>query len=384
MLLALVGAMAGMPTAWAQSEEGAAQGEAPLAALSNEAALASAQQDIRRYEQELGRLSGREQGILGELQQLRADLRLRESQYREVELRTAEVERRVAEGQARLETLEAQQAERRNYLATRLDQLYREGRDREVRRLLSAADAESRRSGRAYAGWLNRRDAAVLETYNREAQVVVDEQAKLEQIQAQLGDLRQELGTARTALRRSEAERSRALAAVRSDRRRRQDALAELRSAADELEQLIAGVDVSDVQLDMRKFRGLLDWPADGKVLSGFGTQIHPRFRTKVPHPGLDIEGRLGDDVRSVFDGTVRYAAWMRGYGLTLIVDHGGGLLSIYAHASILLAQQGQKVQRGQRIAKVGDSGSLEGAFLYFELRDGGKAVDPLRWLKPR
>ncbi len=137
-------------------------------------------------------------------------------------------------------------------------------------------------------------------------------------------------------------------------------------------------------ELDILQFRGLLDWPAEGEVSAGFGTFIHPRFKTKVPHPGLDIEGRNGDDIRSVFDGRVVFASWMRGYGLTAILEHGGGLLSIYAHASALLVEPGEEVLRGQLLGTIGDTGSLRGPFLYFELRRDGRPIDPAEWLRPR
>ncbi len=74
----------------------------------------------------------------------------------------------------------------------------------------------------------------------------------------------------------------------------------------------------------------------------------------------------------------------MRGYGLTVIVDHGGGLLSIAAHASVLMVEQGETVRRGRSLAKIGESGSLRGPFLYFELRHEGRPVDPEEWLRPR
>ena len=78
------------------------------------------------------------------------------------------------------------------------------------------------------------------------------------------------------------------------------------------------------------------------------------------------------------------FSDWMRGYGLTVIVDHGGGMLSIYAHASVLLVQQGQQVRRGQLLGKVGDTGSLRGPLLYFELRRDGEPIDPKAWIRAR
>jgi septal ring factor EnvC (AmiA/AmiB activator) len=111
---------------------------------------------------------------------------------------------------------------------------------------------------------------------------------------------------------------------------------------------------------------------------------VHPRFKTTVPHPGWDIEAPEGSPFRSVFDGRVAYAAPLHGYGLTVVVDHGQGVASVYAHAAALVVAAGENVARGQELGRVGDSGSLRGTYLYFELREGGKPSDPGRWLRPR
>jgi murein DD-endopeptidase MepM/ murein hydrolase activator NlpD len=128
----------------------------------------------------------------------------------------------------------------------------------------------------------------------------------------------------------------------------------------------------------------VLEWPTSGRLRSGFGTVVHPEFKTKVPHPGWDIEAEFGAEIVSIFDGRVVFADWMRGYGLTAIVDHGGGLLSIYAHASVLVVERGARVSRRQQLGSVGDTGSLSGPFLYFEMRVDGEPTDPEPWLLRR
>jgi murein DD-endopeptidase MepM/ murein hydrolase activator NlpD len=134
----------------------------------------------------------------------------------------------------------------------------------------------------------------------------------------------------------------------------------------------------------VKAFRGLLDWPAEGSVTAGFGPMVHPRFKTTVPHPGLDIDAPEGSPFRAVFDGKVAYAAALHGYGLTVVVDHGQGVASVYAHAGVLEVAVGDAVARGQELGRVGDSGSLRGPYLYFELREGGKPCDPRGWLRAR
>ena len=91
----------------------------------------------------------------------------------------------------------------------------------------------------------------------------------------------------------------------------------------------------------------------------------------------------LGQQIQVVHDGTVLYADWFRGYGKLIIVDHGEEFYSLYAHASDLLVQVGDAVRVGQLIARVGETGSLEGPQLYFEVRYRGEPQDPLAWLSP-
>jgi murein DD-endopeptidase MepM/ murein hydrolase activator NlpD len=162
--------------------------------------------------------------------------------------------------------------------------------------------------------------------------------------------------------------------------------LSELEAAAKNLGRIVESFEdaPAHVGLDVRKFRGLLDWPAEGVVSAKFGTVVHPRFKTQVPHPGLDIEAPDGQPFRTIFDGRVAYASPLNGYGLTVVVDHGNGVVSIYAHAAVLLVEVGENVVRDQELGRVGDSGSLRGPYLYFEMREAGKPVDPSSWLRRR
>ena len=121
-----------------------------------------------------------------------------------------------------------------------------------------------------------------------------------------------------------------------------------------------------------------------GMLASTFGRQEHPRFHTVTFNRGIEITAPQGRDIVAVAEGTVIYADWFKGYGRLIILDHGSGYFTLYAHASDILIKTGDAVSGGQVIAKVGDSGSLEGPQLYFELRHKGKPQDPLTWLRSR
>jgi septal ring factor EnvC (AmiA/AmiB activator) len=123
---------------------------------------------------------------------------------------------------------------------------------------------------------------------------------------------------------------------------------------------------------------GGLGWPLSGTLLAGYGARL-PDGGTSS---GLLIAAPAGTAVKAVANGKVVFGDWMNGYGLILIVDHGNGTMSLYAHNEALLRDTGDDVRRGDPVASVGSSGSSGAPALYFELRRNGKAVDPRSWLQ--
>jgi murein DD-endopeptidase MepM/ murein hydrolase activator NlpD len=116
---------------------------------------------------------------------------------------------------------------------------------------------------------------------------------------------------------------------------------------------------------------------ATGRVSSEYGLRRLSDDAAPRMHDGLDIAAPSGTPIQSALGGTVRHAGWIKGYGNTVIVDHGGGRSTLYAHASELLVESGTQVTRGQEIARVGSTGHSTGPHLHFEVREDGKTVDP-------
>jgi septal ring factor EnvC (AmiA/AmiB activator) len=123
---------------------------------------------------------------------------------------------------------------------------------------------------------------------------------------------------------------------------------------------------------------GGLGWPASGELLARYGGRL-PDGRSSS---GVLIGAPAGTVVSAVADGTVVFSEWMTGYGLILIVDHGNGYMSLYAHNDTLLRDAGDRVRRGDAVARVGSSGGHGRPALYFELRRNGQPVDPSTWLQ--
>ena len=128
--------------------------------------------------------------------------------------------------------------------------------------------------------------------------------------------------------------------------------------------------------------KGRLSMPAKGEIVGSFGRHKHPQFNSYTVSNGISIAAPQGADVHSVYDGQVIFADYFKGYGNMVIVDHGGGFFSLYAHAARIVKKVGANVARNEVVATVGDVDSSRGPTLYFEIRYQGKPVDPTPWLK--
>ncbi|GAB4162093.1 MAG: M23 family metallopeptidase [Cyanobacteria bacterium J069] len=126
---------------------------------------------------------------------------------------------------------------------------------------------------------------------------------------------------------------------------------------------------------------GIMSIPADGRLTSGFGYRVHPILGYRRFHAGVDFGAPTGTPIRSANNGVVIYSGWYGGYGRAVIVDHGGGITTLYAHTSRVYVSEGQTVNRGEAIAAVGSTGFSTGPHLHFEVRKNGEPVDPLNFL---
>jgi septal ring factor EnvC (AmiA/AmiB activator) len=222
------------------------------------------------------------------------------------------------------------------------------------------------------------------------------EQQALDSARADAASAAQRRDEARAQLeeRHAQAEQERdakqtLLAAVRSDRARERAALDELEAAAQALEEKIAAFGSEELPapaapaVPFATLRGRLVAPVDADVVRRFGREVDAEFHTQVFHKGVDFGAALGAPVRAVAAGTVRFAGWFRGYGRMVILDHGDRFYTVSGHLDTLRVEAGGVVAAGEAIGAVGDTGSLSGPRLYFEIREGSQAVDPLAWLVP-
>jgi septal ring factor EnvC (AmiA/AmiB activator) len=182
-------------------------------------------------------------------------------------------------------------------------------------------------------------------------------------------------------------ERETLLAAMRTARSFHERAAAETAAQAKKLEELVSSLPSGPkgpaASREFASLKGRLARPAPGPVSVAFGRVVNPRFNTVTVQNGIDIGAPRGAPVRAVASGRVVHAGWFKGYGNLVIVDHGGGYHTLVAHLGTMKAAVGEEVEAGTVLGTVGDSGSWKGPFLYFELRERGRPVDPRPWLRP-
>ena len=127
---------------------------------------------------------------------------------------------------------------------------------------------------------------------------------------------------------------------------------------------------------------GSMIWPVRGEITSYFGWRTHPIFGTQKYHSGMDIAVDYDVPVMAADNGQVIYAGWMSGYGYTVMLDHGDGLVTLYAHNNEVNVSEGSSVYKGQTIAFSGSTGYSTGPHVHFEVRINGTRVDPAPYIK--
>ncbi|MEE4608905.1 MAG: peptidoglycan DD-metalloendopeptidase family protein [Desulfobacteraceae bacterium] len=234
-------------------------------------------------------------------------------------------------------------------------------------------------------------DEAVLERFHQQRRKLEDLLADQARQHQRMASLAAELKDRLQAFDAEQARRNDLLARIRHRKALAQAAVEGLKQAAARLDETMHRLNAppaenaaepvfGDTPFHARK--GLLKMPVSGKIIHFFGPYLNRRFNVTNVRGGIDIQAEKGAQIRAVHGGRVLYADWFKGYGNLMIIDHGDAYYTVYAHMEEMLKPKGAAVKDGDVIATVGDTGSLEGPMLYFEVRHHGKPVDPTRWLK--
>ena len=350
------------------------------------ARLERLQRDIKEINAEISRDNKRKSKLQEQLRQ--AEVELGELQ-RDI---TAN-QRAVAASEAELDGLQAQREEleearnaQQARIALELKTAWQMGQQGQVKVLLNQEDPHTVARAMAYYQYFFRARNELVGQYREtlEDLRVLEERiaGTLDQLAAQQAELEQQQAQLVTA----QAAREATVASLSTSIESKAEKLKQLEQDRKELEKLleaiaraVADLEVPEHYQPFKAARGKMPWPLAAKRVNNFG---RPRNEGKMRWQGVTIPAREGSKVNAIHHGRVVYADWLRGSGLLLIIDHGDGYMSLYAHNQSLLREVGEWVKAGTPISTVGNSGGQEQAALYFEIRHQGKPVNPASWCR--
>jgi septal ring factor EnvC (AmiA/AmiB activator) len=346
---------------------------------------------------ELNTISRKEQDILNEWNATGQHLdRVRRS-VRETQSALESLHAQIADIQMRHQQMEKQISAQEGYAAQRLVALYKMDWANRVNYLASADSFSEFIFRKSSLERILDQDEALLGKLNMDQTAL---QALMEQLNARKAEkksLELTLKQRLAELNDEQEKRGKLLALIRSEKQLQAAVLQSLKKAAQELDTTMQRLEpaaeaqstrVADIDsaggsdAAFVSYKGLLSWPVRGKILSFFGPYQDEKYDIVNFQSGIDIRAERGEPIRSVADGHAIFSNWFKGFGNMVIIDHGDHYYTVYAHLEEVFKKKGDRVEKGEVIATVGDSDSLKGPALHFEVRHHGKPVDPLQWMK--
>jgi septal ring factor EnvC (AmiA/AmiB activator) len=348
--------------------------------------LSELQRDIQRINREISSASARRDT-------LQAQLRESEKALGALQRQIAGNRESIAARKTELEDLERQRAEQlaareqqEARVAAEMRAAWQMGRRGELKVLLSQENPHAIARAMGYYRYLFEARNELLTRYRNTLAKLEDLEQRIDAALGQLQSRQQDLEEQQRQLVAASANRESAVARLNATISSSSDRLRQLEEDRKELESLLKAIEEAVVNLQVpdnyqpfREARGKMPWPLPGKPSNRFG---RPRNEGKMHWQGVNIPAREGTPVTAIHHGRVVFADWLRGSGLLLIIDHGEGYMSLYAHNQSLLREVGEWVTAGSRIGTVGRSGGQDEAALYFEIRHQGKPVDPAAWCR--
>ena len=268
-------------------------------------------------------------------------------------------------------------------VSARLAAIYEQGEVQPIEVLLTAASFTDFSNRMYLLDQVVASDAEMLDDYEAARGDADARRADLEEREQELARLRNRIASDRKRTRSALEDTKRKKTSLLNDRAAWERALAELEADSREVEAMLQRLQQTPegrARLS-KSWSGKLEWPLRGRISSGYGYRVHPIYRVRKMHTGIDIAVPRGTEIRAAAPGTVVHAARWGGYGNCVIVDHGGGMATLYAHCSRLAVKNGDTVKQREVIAYVGSTGLSTGPHLHFEVRRDGRHTNPMQLL---
>lgn len=360
----------------------------------NQQKLNKLKQETQFHQKEIQQNTAKKKSYLAELNDLDKKIKQTEQKSQQLSKQISDLTQRTEALTKDIEARKSKVEELRGQLRKRLVAMYKYGDSAEYNMVLSSTDRVELATVTYLLNRMARQDQRTMRDLYTQALRLADDRKELD-------TKKSELSKARAAVQANKQENAKAIAArkdliaqIDQNLEAHTQAMKELEADQRALQQTIdkllaqkaaankGGSSQSQAKAPTVVNKGGLIWPLEShKISSPFGTRIHPKFKTKSMHTGIDIPSPKGTPVKVAGSGTVLYAGWMRGYGQLIIVDHGKNMATVYAHLSSIGVKENQTVRQGEVIGRVGNTGVATGYHLHFEVRIGGQAKDPVKYL---
>ncbi len=351
-----------------------------------EAKLKQLQQSIQVLQRNLNDVKNSRNQLQGDLQTSEEDIGELLKKIESLQGELASQKKQLTQLNLRQDELQSARQAQQKHIAADINATYRLGQQSQVKLLLNQQQPETvARISQYYKYFLSAR-ADRIETYLDTIAELDALKPKIEQRTASLQNNQQKLQQRHKQLLTRQQERAQTLQRLNSSIAKKDDQLKKMAQDKKRLEQLLAEVTAAIANLTLpgdgaafSSRKGQLAYPAQGRLLQRFGNK---KIDGHLTWEGVLIAANEGSPVNAIHHGRVVFSDYLRGHGLLVIIDHGDGYMSLYAHNQSLLKETGDWVNSGDKIAKVGKTGGQNQAALYFEIRQNGSPTNPAKWCR--
>ncbi|HZK44566.1 MAG TPA: M23 family metallopeptidase [Syntrophomonadaceae bacterium] len=322
-----------------------------------------------------------EKTIMGQINSLEQNIFNTEKELDLLAERVAILKENIARTEEEIKVTEEELAKKTDLLSERLVYIFQQGDVSYLEVLLSATDIKDFLTRYDMLNIIVEQDIELIETVNKERNSLKMRKTDLEVKQKELVQIQASQESSREQLDLQKKEKQTILSDVTEERKTFENAIAELERASAQLEVMIRQIQAAGSKEALGT--GIFTWPTPGysAITSPYGMRYHPILKQRKMHTGIDIGAPMSANIVAADSGTVIFAGWMNGYGQTIVIDHGAGISTLYAHQSSFLVGKGTAVSKGQTIGKVGSTGWSTGPHLHFEVRINGSHTSPGAYL---
>ena len=344
--------------------------------------LADLQRQAEEQQAKTNEASAKVESVSERLRQIQEELRVATAEYKEVKGQLDSVEDKISDNTELLQKTEADLKVKNKKLQQRVRDIYINGQISYVDVLFGAKDFADLMTRMDVLKRIIKHDYDLIMKVKEEKATVENTRAQLEKDKAEAEVLVTDAQAKKAKVEDKESEQQVLLDQAIYDRDTSERMYEEIMAASQEVANMIRRSQMSSAGYSGAPAgAGGMIWPISGPITSEFGWRTHPIFGTARFHSGLDIGGDYGMPIYAAASGTVIYAGWISGYGNAVIIDHGGGVTTLYGHNDSLNVSEGENVAQGQVIAMCGSTGNSTGPHCHFEVRENGEPVSPYGYL---